>query len=205
MTSDVAAGVEYPRGTSSRCALGRPLASGGDFVETRLRDQKRPPPRPKSEPSEAGPIWKGGATKRYKVFGASPQTDAGNAVSAVCSDAVVPAAGVEPARVISPTDFESVTSANSITPACASHITITFSRLQALFPHRMGPRQKCRGPSLLFAKSRSKPRHYMGLALMYSSSSSISEPRNQNSGFSSLPAALSARAAFTLSGVAGSW
>ena len=30
---------------------------------------------------------------------------------------MVPAAGVEPARVISPTDFESVTSANSITPA----------------------------------------------------------------------------------------
>ncbi len=38
-----AAGVEYPKGTSSRCALGRPLASGGDSVETRLRDQKRPP------------------------------------------------------------------------------------------------------------------------------------------------------------------
>ena len=189
-------------------------------------------------------------------------------MSAVCSDAVVPAAGVEPARVISPTDFESVTSANSITPACASHITITFSRLQALFPSRRGPGDcrspcklsaKCRqlerhnqncllivqgynvkgdyrppsqiphayrnparrvclrsegapaiagAPSLLFslfAESRSKPRHYMGLALMYSSSSSISEPRNQNSGFSSLPAALSARACFTLSGVAGSW
>ena len=31
--------------------------------------------------------------------------------------AVVPAAGVEPARVISPLDFESNTSANSITPA----------------------------------------------------------------------------------------
>ena len=30
---------------------------------------------------------------------------------------MVPVAGVEPARVISPTDFESVTSANSITPA----------------------------------------------------------------------------------------
>ena len=30
---------------------------------------------------------------------------------------LVPVAGVEPARVISPTDFESVTSANSITPA----------------------------------------------------------------------------------------
>ena len=31
---------------------------------------------------------------------------------------LVPVAGVEPARGISPTDFESVTSANSITPAC---------------------------------------------------------------------------------------
>ena len=31
---------------------------------------------------------------------------------------MVPVAGVEPARGISPTDFESVTSANSITPAC---------------------------------------------------------------------------------------
>ena len=30
---------------------------------------------------------------------------------------MVPVAGVEPARVFSPTDFESVTSANSITPA----------------------------------------------------------------------------------------
>ena len=30
---------------------------------------------------------------------------------------MVPAAGVEPARVISPLDFESNTSANSITPA----------------------------------------------------------------------------------------
>ena len=33
---------------------------------------------------------------------------------------LVPVAGVEPARVISPTDFESVTSANSITPAYLS-------------------------------------------------------------------------------------
>ena len=90
-----AAGGEYPKGTSSRFTLRRPLACGSDSDETRLRDHKRPPPRPKSEPSEAGPIWKGGATKRYKVFGASPQTDAGNVVSAVCSDAVVPAAGVE--------------------------------------------------------------------------------------------------------------
>ena len=32
--------------------------------------------------------------KRYKVSGASPKTDAGNAVSAVCSD-VVPVAGVD--------------------------------------------------------------------------------------------------------------
>ena len=31
---------------------------------------------------------------------------------------VVPVVGLEPTRVISPTDFESVTSANSITPAC---------------------------------------------------------------------------------------
>ena len=38
----------------------------------------------KSEPSEAGPILEGGATERYKAFGASPQTDAGNVVSAVC-------------------------------------------------------------------------------------------------------------------------
>ena len=35
---------------------------------------------------------------------------------------MVPVAGVEPARVISPTDFESVTSANSITPANANRI-----------------------------------------------------------------------------------
>ena len=35
---------------------------------------------------------------------------------------MVPVAGVEPARVISPTDFESVTSANSITPAEAKTI-----------------------------------------------------------------------------------
>ncbi len=35
---------------------------------------------------------------------------------------MVPVAGVEPARVISPTDFESVTSANSITPANAKCI-----------------------------------------------------------------------------------
>ena len=109
-SSDVvpAAGVEYPKGTSSRCALGRPLASGSDSAETRLRDQKRPPP--------------------------------------VGRPFLVPAAGVEPARVISPTDFESVTSANSITPACASHITITFSRLQALFPSKRGPGD-CRSPS----------------------------------------------------------
>ncbi len=147
----MAAGVECPKGTSSRFALGRPLASGGDSDETRLRYHKGPPPRPKSEPSKAGPIWKGGATKRYKVFGASPQTDAGNIVSAVCSDAVVPAAGVEPARVISPTDFESVTSANSITPACAFHITISSRRLQALFRDRgkpvfPGTRRICKGP-----------------------------------------------------------
>ncbi len=194
----MAAGVECPKGTSSRFALGRPLASGGDSDETRLRYHKGPPPRPKSEPSKAGPIWKGGATKRYKVFGASPQTDAGNIVSAVCSDAVVPAAGVEcprgtssrfalgrplasggdsdetrlryhkgpppvgrpfvvpaagvePARVISPTDFESVTSANSITPACAFHITISSRRLQALFRDRGNPYFRGRGE---YAKGR---------------------------------------------------
>ena len=33
---------------------------------------------------------------------------------------LVPAVGLEPTRVISPTDFESVTSANSITPALDS-------------------------------------------------------------------------------------
>ncbi len=80
-SSDAAAGVECPKGTSSRFALGRPLACGGDSDETRLRHHKGPPP--------AG-----------RPF-------------------VVPAAGVEPARVISPLDFESNTSANSITPACA--------------------------------------------------------------------------------------
>ena len=188
-----------------------PFCGSGDFDETRLRDQKRPPPRPKSEPSEAGPIWKGEATKRYKVFGASPQTDAGNVVSAVCSDAVsaagveyprgtssrcalgrplasggdsdetrlrdqkrpppvgrsfvVPAAGVEPARVISPTDFESVTSANSITPACASHITITFSRLQALFPSKRGPGD-CRSPCKQSAKCRLLERHNQNCLLI---------------------------------------
>ncbi len=40
---------------------------------------------------------------------------------------LVPVAGVEPARVISPTDFESVTSANSITPASAKDIISPFS------------------------------------------------------------------------------
>ena len=44
-------------------------------------------------------------------------------------DDVVPVAGVEPARVISPTDFESVTSANSITPASARIIITLFSPL----------------------------------------------------------------------------
>ena len=43
------------------------------------------------------------------------------AISRVCEPfGVVPVAGVEPARVISPTDFESASSANSNTPA--SHI-----------------------------------------------------------------------------------
>ena len=44
------------------------------------------------------PIWKGGAAERYRVFGASPQTDAGNDVSAACSDVVVRARGLEPRR-----------------------------------------------------------------------------------------------------------
>ena len=48
----------------------------------------------------------------------SPQTQPYQGFASLQS--VVPVAGVEPARVISPTDFESASSANSNTPA--SHI-----------------------------------------------------------------------------------
>ncbi len=77
------------------------------------------------------PFRKGRRTQRMCSFRGS-YANRGNGTELSPSD-VVPVAGVEPARVISPTDFESVTSANSITPACASHITISSRRLQALF------------------------------------------------------------------------
>ena len=127
--------------TLRMCSFRGSYANRGNGTELRSR-----PKGPNRKPFARLPIWKGGAKSRYKVFGASPQTDAENVVSTVCSDAVVPVAGVEPARVISPTDFESVTSANSITPACASHITISSRQLQALFPRRRFPAFR-RGPS----------------------------------------------------------
>ncbi len=40
-----AAGVEYPKGTSSRFTLRRPFAFGGDSDETRFQGRKRPPHR----------------------------------------------------------------------------------------------------------------------------------------------------------------
>ncbi len=69
-----------------------------DFQEwlgygTELRSR---PKEPNRKPFARLPIWKGGATKRYKVFGDSPQTDAENVVSAVCSDAVVPRSNPNP-------------------------------------------------------------------------------------------------------------
>ena len=53
------------------------------------------------------------------------------AISRVCEPfGVVPVAGVEPARVISPTDFESASSANSNTPASIilSHLPMPHPR-----------------------------------------------------------------------------
>ncbi len=47
----------------------------------------------------------------------SPQTQSHQGFASL--QGVVPVAGVEPARVISPTDFESASSANSNTPAIA--------------------------------------------------------------------------------------
>ena len=46
--------------------------------------------------------------------------------NAIRTLAVVPVVGLEPTRVISPTDFESVTSANSITPASIKSKSLMF-------------------------------------------------------------------------------
>ena len=53
----------------------------------------------------------------YKAFQLGKIKKSGSNLYHCYRTFVVPVAGVEPARVISPTDFESVTSANSITPA----------------------------------------------------------------------------------------
>ena len=61
---------------------------------------------------------------------------------------VVPVAGVEPARVISPTDFESASSANSNTPAflaveekrfCISATTLLYPMFFSLSSRKDGP------------------------------------------------------------------
>ena len=75
------------------------------------------------------PFWKGRRTRlTCGLRGAGPGRGTGTERS---PPAVVPVAGVEPARVISPTDFESVTSANSITPANLTQYTAAAVRLQA--------------------------------------------------------------------------
>ena len=58
----------------------------------------------------------------------SPQTLINQGFASLQS--VVPVAGVEPARVISPTDFESASSANSNTPASIilSHLPMPHPR-----------------------------------------------------------------------------
>ena len=48
---------------------------------------------------------------------------------------MVPVVGLEPTRVISPTDFESVTSANSITPALRM---LPFLATQTVAAYAMG-------------------------------------------------------------------
>ena len=56
----------------------------------------------------------------------------------------MPAVGLEPTRVMSPTDFESVTSANSITPARCGFAAVllyqVFRRCQDKFAHADGKR-----------------------------------------------------------------
>ena len=65
---------------------GTTMCPGPVHVEQSVKTPTLIPSLTKPEPSEAGPVLRGGATKRYKVFGASQQTDAGNVVSTVCSD-----------------------------------------------------------------------------------------------------------------------
>ena len=65
---------------------------------------------------------------RVQSIKKSPQTQSYQGFASL--QGVVPVAGVEPARVISPTDFESASSANSNTPASIilSHLPMPHPR-----------------------------------------------------------------------------
>ena len=84
-------------------------------------------------PSENQPVNGKSADARGAVHKSSKHKEkpANPVVSRVYEPSnVVPVAGVEPARVISPTDFESASSANSNTPASIilSHLPMSHSR-----------------------------------------------------------------------------
>ena len=73
---------------------------------------------PKISLKTANLLMREGQYIRVQSIKKSPQTQSYQGFASL--QGVVPVAGVEPARVISPTDFESASSANSNTPA--SHI-----------------------------------------------------------------------------------
>ena len=77
---------------------------------------------PKISLKTANLLMREGQYIRVQSIKKSPQTQSYQGFASL--QGVVPVAGVEPARVISPTDFESASSTNSNTPArCSKYIS----------------------------------------------------------------------------------
>ena len=83
---------------------------------------------PENELQTANMMMREGQYISAQSIKKSPQTQPYQGFASLQS--VVPVAGVEPARVISPTDFESASSANSNTPASIilSHLPMPHPR-----------------------------------------------------------------------------
>ena len=89
----------------------------GSIIDPRRRKERKNKPI-NCEPSAAGRSRKGGARECRRKNRAAHFELRDFERSRLCSDTVVPVAGLEPAR-LSALDFESSTSTNSITPANA--------------------------------------------------------------------------------------